>query len=68
VKRLLLAGEHGSLVQYDAPGGDAALAVPTPEHTCRCCTSPARARPASPRSSRPGIDGGSVSMLTVRLG
>jgi 4,5-DOPA dioxygenase extradiol len=69
VKRLLLAGEHGSLVEYGSLGGDAVLAVPTPEHYLPLLYV-AGARAAGEPASFPveGIDGGSVSMLCVRLG
>ena len=66
---LLVAGEHGSLVEYESLGGDAMLAVPTPEHYLPLLYV-AGARAAGEPASFPvdGIDGGSVSMLSVRLG
>ena len=69
VKRLLVAGEHGSLVEYESLGGDAMLAVPTPEHYLPLLYV-AGARAAGEPAAFPveGIDGGSVSMLSVRLG
>ena len=63
------SGEFEPLVRYDTLGRDAVLSIPTPDHylpllyvlaTCRkddAVTFPVE-----------GVDGGSVSMLTVRIG
>jgi 4,5-DOPA dioxygenase extradiol len=69
VKRLLAAGEHGPLVEYESLGGDAVLSVPTPDHYLPLLYVMGTAAAGEPVSFPvQGIDGGSVSMLTVRLG
>jgi 4,5-DOPA dioxygenase extradiol len=68
-RELLLAGEHGPLVAYDTLGRDAMLSVPTPEHYLPLVYVLGARREREPVSFPvEGIDGGSVSMLTVRLG
>lgn len=69
VKELLAAGDHGPLVEYESLGGDAVLAVPTPDHYLPLLYV-AGTRAAGEAASFPvtGIDGGSVSMLSVRIG
>jgi 4,5-DOPA dioxygenase extradiol len=69
VKRLMAAGEHGPLVDYESLGGDARLAVPTSEHYLPLLyVAGARAAEEPAQFPVSGIDGGSVSMLAVRLG
>ena len=68
VREMLTAGEHVPLLQYETLGGDAQLSIPTPEHylpllyviACRQ-KSDAILFPVE------GVDGGSVSMLTVEV-
>jgi 4,5-DOPA dioxygenase extradiol len=69
VKELLKTADHGPLVDYESLGGDAVLAVPTPEHYLPLLYV-AGTRAPGEEASFPvsGIDGGSVSMLAVRLG
>jgi 4,5-DOPA dioxygenase extradiol len=68
-RRLLEAGDHGPLVAYESLGGDALLSVPTPEHFLPLLYVAALARPGEPvRFPVEGVDGGSVSMLTVQVG
>jgi 4,5-DOPA dioxygenase extradiol len=69
VRRLLLEGDDLQLVDYEALGSDALLSVPTPEHYLPLLYTIAT-RKAGERISFPveGVDGGSISMLTVRLG
>ncbi|HEV3468498.1 MAG TPA: 4,5-DOPA dioxygenase extradiol [Pyrinomonadaceae bacterium] len=66
---LLLAGDHGPLVAYESLGQDALLSAPTPDHYLPLLYVLALRR-AGDEVSFPveGFDGGSVSMLTVRIG
>lgn len=63
------AGDIQPLVQYDRLGRDAALSIPTPDHYLPLLYVLAT-RQAGDRISFPveGIDGGSISMLTARIG
>ena len=68
-RELLLAGDHGPLVNYETLGRDAMLSVPTPEHYLPLLYVLGLRREREPVSFPvEGIDGGSVSMLTVRVG
>jgi 4,5-DOPA dioxygenase extradiol len=68
-RELLLAGEHGPLVDYEKLGRDAQLSIPTPEHYMPLLYVIALRRDGE-KITFPveGIDGGSISMLTVRIG
>lgn len=68
-RALLEAGEDRPLVEYESLGRDATLSVPTPEHYLPLLYIIALRREGE-RVSFPteGFDGGSVSMLTVRMG
>jgi 4,5-DOPA dioxygenase extradiol len=68
-RELLLAGYHDPLVAYETLGPDAALSVPTPDHYLPLLYVIAQQR-ESDEVSFPveGFDGGSVSMLSVKLG
>ena len=69
VKRLLTAGQHGPLVDYDSLGGDAVLSVPTPDHYLPLLyVAGAHVPGETVQFPVEGIDGGSVSMLAVQLG
>ena len=69
VQRRIRAGEHGPLIAYERLGGDAVLSVPTPEHYLPLLYVLGAARAKEPVSFPvEGVDGGSVSMLTVRFG
>jgi 4,5-DOPA dioxygenase extradiol len=62
-------GEMGSLVAYETMGKDALLAVPTPEHYLPLLYVLAVRRPGEAVSFPvSGVDGGSISMLSVRVG
>jgi 4,5-DOPA dioxygenase extradiol len=68
-RQLRLAGDHEPLIEYVAIGKDALLSIPTPEHYLPLLyvlgASEAGERVAFPVD---GMDGGSVSMLAVRIG
>jgi 4,5-DOPA dioxygenase extradiol len=65
----LLEGDDATLVAYESLGPDARLSIPTPDHYLPLLYVMG-ARQAGERVSFPveGVDGGSVSMLTVQFG
>jgi 4,5-DOPA dioxygenase extradiol len=66
---LLLAGEHDALIAYETLGRDALLSVPTPEHYLPLLYVIGLMREGEPiRFPVEGFDGGSVSMLSVKIG
>lgn len=70
VRELLLAEQYKPLINYESQlGSEADLAVPTPDHYLPLLYV-AGTRTASESLTFPveGVDGGSVSMLTVRVG
>jgi len=70
VRELLLAEEYKPLINYDSQlGSEADLAVPTPDHYLPLLyVAGARAPSESIAFPVEGVDGGSVSMLTVSVG
>jgi 4,5-DOPA dioxygenase extradiol len=66
---MILAGEHKPLVNYDRLGPEALLSIPTPDHYL-----PLLYVIASRQAGEPvafpveGVDGGSISMLAVKVG
>jgi 4,5-DOPA dioxygenase extradiol len=68
-REMLLAGEQQPLVDYEALGRDAHLAIPTPDHYLPLLYVIA-ARQHDDEVTFPveGVDGGSISMLSVRVG
>jgi 4,5-DOPA dioxygenase extradiol len=68
-RELMLSGEFDPLVQYDTLGRDAVLSIPTPDHYLPLLYIVATKR-SDDTVTFPieGVDGGSVSMLTVRIG
>lgn len=68
-RKTMEAGNDAPLVAYESLGRDAALSAPTPDHYLPLLYV-LGARHADDRVTFPveGIDGGSVSMLTVQLG
>ncbi len=69
IRELLLKGDDALLIAYDGLDRDAMLSVPTPDHYLPLLYVIAL-RTEEEKVSFPveGIDGGSVSMLTVQLG
>ena len=68
-RELLLAGADGPLVDYETLGRDALLSVPTPDHYLPLLYVIALRRESEPVSFPvEGFDGGSISMLSVRIG
>jgi 4,5-DOPA dioxygenase extradiol len=69
VRALLLARDDAPLVAYESLGRDALMSAPTPEHYLPLLYVIALRREGE-EASFPveGFDGGSISMLTVRIG
>ena len=69
IRKFLIAGEHDPIIDYESLGSDATLSVPTPEHYLPLLYV-IGLRQADDSVSFPveGVDGGSVSMLTVQIG
>ena len=67
-RELMLAGDDGPLIAYESMGRDALLSIPTPEHYLPLLYVLALRR-AGDQVSFPveSVDGGSVSMLYVRI-
>jgi len=66
---MILAGEHQPLVDYERLGREALLSIPTPDHYLPLLFVIA-ARQAGESVAFPveGVDGGSISMLAVKVG
>lgn len=64
----MLAGDHQPLIDYETLGQDAALSAPTPDHYLPLLYVLGAQLPGD-KVSFPleGVDGGSISMLTVQL-
>jgi len=68
-RRLMVANEPGPLVEYETLGKDALLSIPTPDHYLPLLyVLGARRAEDSVTFPVDGVDGGSISMLTVELG
>lgn len=68
VREMIVSGDRG-LVEYERMGEDAELSVPTPEHFLPLIYALAQRENDEPVSFPvEGFDGGSVSMLGVRIG
>ena len=66
---MLVAGDQAPLVEYDRLGRDALLSIPTPDHYLPLLYVIAtRQQDDSISFPVEGVDGGSVSMLAVRVG
>jgi 4,5-DOPA dioxygenase extradiol len=68
-RALMLAGDHQPLIDYESLGRDAMLAAPTPDHYLPLLHVLGTQRKGDPVTFPvEGIDGGSVSMLAVKIG
>jgi len=68
-RELMLAGNHEPLINYEAMGRDALLAAPTPDHYLPLLYVLAQQREGEAVSFPvEGFDGGSISMLSIRIG
>jgi 4,5-DOPA dioxygenase extradiol len=68
-RELLMKGDERPLVDYERLGPDATLAVPTPEHYLPLLYVLGTRKDADIVSFPvEGVDGGSISMLTVKIG
>jgi 4,5-DOPA dioxygenase extradiol len=68
-RQLLEAHEHGPLIDYASLGPDASLSVPTPDHYLPLLYVIAGCMGEDEITfSVEGVDGGSISMLSIRLG
>jgi 4,5-DOPA dioxygenase extradiol len=68
-REMLLAGEQNPLIDYGRLGRDALLAIPTPDHYLPLLYVIASRQAREPVSFPvEGVDGGSISMLSVQVG
>ncbi|TAL99474.1 MAG: 4,5-DOPA dioxygenase extradiol [Rhodanobacter sp.] len=68
-RELMLQGDHQSLVDYEALGRDAELSVPTPEHYLPLLYVLGASHEGDALTFPvEGMDGGSISMLSVQFG
>ncbi|MGC2695197.1 MAG: 4,5-DOPA dioxygenase extradiol [Candidatus Angelobacter sp.] len=68
-REMLLASEHRPLIAYEKLGRDAQLSIPTPDHYLPLLYVIATRQAAEPVSFPvEGVDGGSISMLSVQVG
>ncbi|HET7212687.1 MAG TPA: 4,5-DOPA dioxygenase extradiol [Terriglobia bacterium] len=69
VKEMMLAGEYKPLIDYERLGPEAILSIPTPDHYLPLLYVIAtRQRGEIITFPIEGVDGGSISMLTVQVG
>ncbi len=68
-KDLLLAGDNKPLIDYEQLGPDAMLSIPTPDHYLPLLyVMGARQKDDAVTFPASGVDGGSISMLSVEIG
>ena len=66
---MMLAGEYRPLIDYEKLGREALLAIPTPDHYLPLLYVIATKQPGEVITFPiEGVDGGSISMLTVKIG
>jgi 4,5-DOPA dioxygenase extradiol len=69
MRELILAGRADEVAAYETMGADAALSAPTPDHFLPLLYVLGQQQPGEPVSfPSEGFDGGSISMLSVRIG
>jgi 4,5-DOPA dioxygenase extradiol len=69
VQEAVLRGDMDPLIEYESLGPDAALSIPTPEHYLPLLYVMAQRQAGDPVSFPvEGIEGGSISMLSVQVG
>src|SRR5689334_7253873 len=68
-RQMMLAGEDKPLVHYESLGREAALSIPTPDHYLPLLYVLATRQAGEPVAFPvEGVDGGSISMLSVQVG
>lgn len=68
-RQMMLAGEYQPLIDYEKLGREALLSIPTPDHYLPLLYVIATRQEREPVSFPvEGVDGGSISMLTVQVG
>jgi 4,5-DOPA dioxygenase extradiol len=68
-RRRMLAGDYAALIDYESLGRDAMLSIQTPEHYLPLLYVLASGHPGEAITFPvEGVDGGSISMLTVQVG
>jgi 4,5-DOPA dioxygenase extradiol len=68
VRALLLAGDHQPLIDYESRGQDAVLSVPTPDYLPFLYVIALQSKDEPVSFPIEGFDGGSISMLAVKIG
>lgn len=68
-RQALLAADDAPLIAYETLGRDALLSIPTPEHYLPLLYVIAQRKEGEPiRFPVEGVDGGSISMLSIQIG
>ena len=67
-KEMMVAGEYKPLIEYEKLGPEALLSIPTPDHYFPMLYVIATKQQGKMITPDQGVDGGSISMLTVQVG
>ena len=68
-KEMMVAGEYKALIEYESLGPEAMLSIPTPDHYLPMLyVLASRQQGEAVTFPIEGVDGGSISMLTVQVG